>query len=182
MRVAGQEQDLIGLPSLRRKPPDDRSLEAGRKGEDIGRDDYDAKSRVVFGKWLDLSLENRGFVRHLDDNSNFAAAWSYVQYHLGRADVQANIYRSSDLFPSLESAWRSPYMREADPYYGGQKDRLMFETLAKKVPVAYIYSSDYEQMDSLMSTELQKYALGQETAQQALKNAANAIRSRTGRS
>ena len=40
----------------------------------ISRDDYDAKSRVVFGKWLDLSLENRGFVRHLDDNSNFAAA------------------------------------------------------------------------------------------------------------
>ena len=118
----------------------------------------------------------------LKSSSNFAAAWSYVQYHLGRADVQANIYRSSDLFPSLESAWRSPYMREADPYYGGQKDRLMFETLAKKVPVAYIYSSDYEQMDSLMSTELQKYALGQETAQQALKNAANAIRSRTGRS
>jgi ABC-type glycerol-3-phosphate transport system substrate-binding protein len=72
-------------------------------------------------------------------------------------------------------------MREADPYYGGQQDRLMFEKLAKQVPVAYVYSSDYEQMDSLMSAELQKYALGQETAQQALKNAANAIRSRTGR-
>jgi lactose/L-arabinose transport system substrate-binding protein len=117
----------------------------------------------------------------LKSSPTFAQAWSYVQYHLGRADVQANIYRSSDLFPSLESAWRSPYMREADPYYGGQKDRLLFETLAKQVPVAYIYSSDYEQMDSLMSAELQKYALGQETAQQALKNAANAIRSRTGR-
>jgi len=117
----------------------------------------------------------------LKSSPNFAPAWSYVQYHLGRADVQANIYRSSDLFPSLESAWRSPYMREADPYYGSQKDRLLFETLAKQVPVAYIYSSDYEQMDGLMSAELQKYALGQETAAQALKNAANAIRSRTGR-
>jgi lactose/L-arabinose transport system substrate-binding protein len=118
----------------------------------------------------------------LKSSPSFAAAWSYLKYHLGRADIQANIYRSSDLFPSLETAWRSPYMREADPYYAGQKDRLLFETLAKQVPVAYIYSSDYEQMDSLMSAELQKYALGQETAQQALKNAANAIRSRTGRS
>jgi ABC-type glycerol-3-phosphate transport system substrate-binding protein len=73
-------------------------------------------------------------------------------------------------------------MRQTDAYYGGEKQRQIFETLAKQIPVAYIYSSDYEQMDSLMSTELQKFALGKETAQQALKNAANAIRSRTGRS
>jgi lactose/L-arabinose transport system substrate-binding protein len=96
--------------------------------------------------------------------------------------VQAHTYQQTDLFPSLESAWRSPYMRQPDPYYGGQKDRLLFEQLARKIPVAHVYSSDYEQMDSLMSAELQKYALGKETAQQALKNAANAIRSRTGRS
>ena len=73
-------------------------------------------------------------------------------------------------------------MRQADEYYGGEKERVVFQTLAKQIPVAYIYSSDYEQMDSLMSSELQKFALGKETAQQALKNAANAIRSRTGRS
>jgi ABC-type glycerol-3-phosphate transport system substrate-binding protein len=117
----------------------------------------------------------------LKSSSNFSNGWAYVQYHLGRADVQANIYRASDLFPSLQTAWRSPYMSEPDPYYGGQKDRLLFQKLAQQVPVAYIYSSDYEQMDSLMSAELQKYALGKETARQALKNAANAIRSRTGR-
>ena len=113
---------------------------------------------------------------------NFQAAWQYVQWHLGRADVQAHMYVQSDIFPSLEAAWRSPYMRQADPYYGGEKDKLLFESLAKQIPVAHIYSSDYEQMDSIMSSELQKYALGQETAQQALKNAASAIRSRTGRS
>jgi lactose/L-arabinose transport system substrate-binding protein len=115
-------------------------------------------------------------------SSNFNAAWQYVQWHLGRADVQAHMYQQTDIFPSLESAWRSPYMRQADAYYGGEKQRQTFEALAKQIPVAYIYSSDYEQMDSLMSSELQKFALGKETAQQALKNAANASRSRTGRS
>src|ERR1039458_6663370 len=35
----------------------------------INRDDYDMKSRVTFGKWLDFTLDNRSFVRHLDDNS-----------------------------------------------------------------------------------------------------------------
>src|SRR5690348_1503459 len=60
-------------------------------------------------------------------SSNFNAAWQYVQWHLGRADVQARMYQQTDLFPSLESAWRSPYMRQADDYYGGQKERLLFE-------------------------------------------------------
>lgn len=115
-------------------------------------------------------------------SSNFNAAWQYVQWHLGRADVQARMYQQTDIFPALQAAWRSPYMRQADEYYGGEKQRQIFQTLAKQIPIAHIYSSDYEQMDSLMSAELQKFALGKETAAQALKNAANAIRSRTGRS
>ena len=40
----------------------------------LSRDDYDLKSRITFGKWLDFSLDNRGFVRHLDHNSYFGAA------------------------------------------------------------------------------------------------------------
>ncbi len=117
----------------------------------------------------------------LKSSSNPDTAWAYIQYHLGRADTQATIYRQTDLFPSLMTAWRSPFMREGDPYYGGQKVRLLFEQAARQTPVAHVYSSDYEQMDQLMSAELQKYALGKETAQQALKNAAKEIRSRTGR-
>jgi len=40
----------------------------------LSRDDYDIKSRLTFGKWLDFSLDNRSFVRHLDDNNYFAAS------------------------------------------------------------------------------------------------------------
>jgi hypothetical protein len=40
----------------------------------VSRDDYDLKSRITFGKWLDFSLDNRSFVRHLDDNNYFGAA------------------------------------------------------------------------------------------------------------
>jgi ABC-type glycerol-3-phosphate transport system substrate-binding protein len=113
--------------------------------------------------------------------SNMDAAWAYVQYHLGRADTQALIYKQLDIFPSLTTAWRSPYMREADPYYGGQEVRQLWIDAAKKIPRAYVYSSDYQQMNALVSNEVQKYGLGQETAQQALKNAAKEIRARTGR-
>jgi hypothetical protein len=40
----------------------------------ISRDDYNLKSRITFGKWLDFTLDNRSFIRHLDDNSYFGAA------------------------------------------------------------------------------------------------------------
>ena len=40
----------------------------------ISRDDYDSQARLTLGKWLDFSLENRGFIRHLDDNSFFGAS------------------------------------------------------------------------------------------------------------
>src|ERR1017187_724331 len=40
----------------------------------VSRDDYDMKSRLTFGKWLDFTLDNRSFVRHLDDNNYFAAS------------------------------------------------------------------------------------------------------------
>jgi hypothetical protein len=40
----------------------------------VSRDDYDLKSRITFGKWLDFSLDNRSFVRHLDDNNYFGAS------------------------------------------------------------------------------------------------------------
>jgi lactose/L-arabinose transport system substrate-binding protein len=114
-------------------------------------------------------------------SGNQPADWAYIQYHLGRADQQANIYRDTDIFPGLTTAWRSPYMREADPYYGGEKVRQLFETAAQHIPVAHVYSTDYEQMNSLLSTEIQRYALGKETAAQALHNAAKEIRARTGR-
>src|SRR5271157_2899753 len=34
----------------------------------ISRDDYEAKTRLTVGKWLDFRLDNRSFIRHLDNN------------------------------------------------------------------------------------------------------------------
>jgi len=39
----------------------------------VSRDDYDLKSRITFGKWLDFTLDNRSFIHHLDDVSYFGA-------------------------------------------------------------------------------------------------------------
>jgi len=39
----------------------------------LSRDDYDMKSQLADGKWLDVGLEARSFIRHLDDISSFYA-------------------------------------------------------------------------------------------------------------
>jgi hypothetical protein len=40
----------------------------------LSRDDYDLKSRITLGKWLDFTLDNRSFMRHLDDDNYYGAA------------------------------------------------------------------------------------------------------------
>ena len=40
----------------------------------FSQDDYRLKSQLNFANWLDIGLESRSFIRHLDLNSNFYAA------------------------------------------------------------------------------------------------------------
>ena len=109
------------------------------------------------------------------------AAWAYVQFHLGLPDEQVKIYVQTDLFPGLQTTYTDPAFQEPDPYFGGQQARAFFTEVAKDIPTAGVYSMDYQQMNSLLTPEIQKFALGQQSAKDALTNAANAIRDKTGR-
>ncbi len=117
-----------------------------------------------------------------DQSSQKDAARAYVEFHLGQDGSQLKIYEKTDIFPSLKSAFEDPFFQEADPYFGDQKVRTMFAEIAAKIPDAGIYSTDYQLMSSLATPEIQKFALGQQSAQQALANAAQLIRERTHRS
>jgi ABC-type glycerol-3-phosphate transport system substrate-binding protein len=117
-----------------------------------------------------------------DQSSQKDAARAYVEFHLGQSGSQLKIYEKTDIFPSLKSAFEDPFFQEADPYFGDQKVRTMFAEIAAKIPDAGIYSTDYQLMSSLATPEIQKFALGQQSAQQALANAAQLIRERTHRS
>ena len=110
------------------------------------------------------------------------AAWAYIEFHLGREDSQLEIYKESDLFPSLETTYTDPFFREPDPYFADQSVRSLFAEVVAEVPAAGVYTADYQEMNGLLTPELQRYAVGEQDAAQALKNAADAIRERTGRS
>jgi lactose/L-arabinose transport system substrate-binding protein len=117
----------------------------------------------------------------LEQSKNKDLAWTYVKFVLGRAESQLKMYEALDLFPSLESTYTSAVFKQTDPFFGNQNVRQTFAQVVKSVPEATVYSSDYQEMNSLMSTELQKFALGQQNAKDTLKSAAQKIRERTRR-
>jgi lactose/L-arabinose transport system substrate-binding protein len=110
------------------------------------------------------------------------AAWAYIEFHLGREDQQIEMYKQTDLFPSLETTYTDPFFEEPDPYFADQPVRSLFSEIVAQVPAAGVYSTDYQEMNGLLTPEIQRYAAGEQDAQTALKNAADGIRDRTQRS
>jgi ABC-type glycerol-3-phosphate transport system substrate-binding protein len=110
------------------------------------------------------------------------AAWAYTRFHLGLEESQLEMYRKLDIFPSLETTYDHPFFDEPDPYFAGDEARALFAEVVTEIPEGGVYSADYQLMNELMATELQKFALGQQSAGEALSNAAETIRARTGRS
>jgi ABC-type glycerol-3-phosphate transport system substrate-binding protein len=60
--------------------------------------------------------------------------------------------------------------------------RSLFAEVVAGVPAAGIYTANYQEMNGLLVAELQRYAVGEQDAEQALKRAADAIRERVERS
>jgi hypothetical protein len=54
----------------------------------ITRDDYESKSHLTLGKWLDFTLNSRSFVRHLDNN-----------YFMGASAISPDIFRIDSVAP-----------------------------------------------------------------------------------
>ncbi|MDQ3780651.1 MAG: sugar ABC transporter substrate-binding protein [Chloroflexota bacterium] len=118
----------------------------------------------------------------LETSEQKDAAWAYVEFHLGREASQLMIYKETDLFPALETTYTDPFFEEPDPYFADQPVRSLFTEIVAEVPDAGVYSAEYQEMNGLLTPELQRYAAGEQDATAALKNAADAIRERTQRS
>jgi lactose/L-arabinose transport system substrate-binding protein len=117
----------------------------------------------------------------LADSEQQEAAWAYVQFHLGRIESQLTMYEASDFFPALEPTYEDTAFHEPDPYFGDDKVRELFAGVVADIPNAGVYTADYQEMNTILAAEIQKYALGDQTAEEALANAAQTIRDQTGR-
>lgn len=114
-------------------------------------------------------------------SSNPEAAWAFIEYMGLDTENQIEQYAYSDYFPALTSTYDDALFAEADPYFGDQVTREVYADVAASVPYAFIYDSEYyNTVAGALATAVQNFALGNMTAEEALQDAANAVRLETG--
>jgi lactose/L-arabinose transport system substrate-binding protein len=115
-----------------------------------------------------------------DQSQNKEAAWALTEFLFGHVEQQVAMFKSSDFFPSLEAAYADPVFQEPDPFFADQAVRPIYVDVVKEVPIAHVYGPHYPEMNGFVATAIQKVATGQMSPADALKEAADAIRSQTG--
>lgn len=107
---------------------------------------------------------------------NPEAAWAFVEFVLGREESQIKIFEISGFIPSLETTYDDPIFEEPDPFFAGQKTRVIYADVMQKIPQAGIYGPYYNMMNGAVSVAIQRYATGDASAEDALRDAAEEIR------
>src|SRR5258706_3782964 len=111
-----------------------------------------------------------------EGSKNPDAARAFIEYmNLDTANQVAE-FVYSDYFPANKATYADPFFQEKDPYFGDQVTRSLFADVAKNVPYGYIYGQYAVTMSNSTAKALQNYALGTMSAEEALKQAADAVR------
>lgn len=115
-----------------------------------------------------------------EQSQNKEAAWALTEFLFGRVENQVAMFKSSDFFPSLEAAYDDAVFSEPDPFFADQPVRPVYVDVVKEVPIAHVYGPHYPEMNGFVATAIQKVATGDMSPEDALKEAAEAIRAQTG--
>ncbi|GEM_PF-235789 len=115
-----------------------------------------------------------------EQSTNKDAAWAFIQFMILRPQNDLKLFAYSDYFPALQSIYSDALFSEPDSYFGGQVTRQVFAKAAAAIPEANIYGPYGRTMGTAVNTAVQKYATGNATAAQALKEAADSVRVETG--
>jgi ABC-type glycerol-3-phosphate transport system substrate-binding protein len=113
-------------------------------------------------------------------STNPDAAWAFIEFMLLRKENQVKIFEYSDYFPAYEVTYDDPLFNKPDEYFGGQVTRTVFADVARQIPIANQYGPLSQTVRGAVATAIQTYAMGQMSAEDALKEAADAIRTETG--
>ena len=114
------------------------------------------------------------------NSSNPEAAWAFVEFMFLRNDNMIKLFEFSDYFPANAATYDDPLFQQPDDYFGGQATRLVYAEAANEIPVANQYGPYSQTIRGTLATAVQKFAMGQMSAEEALKEAADNIRTETG--
>lgn len=108
-------------------------------------------------------------------STNPEAAWALIKFLNFDAANNAAIFGHADIFPAYFPVYKEPVFQEADPYFGDQKTRAFFADVAKNSPKDYLLGAYGKTMNDKVLIAIQKFAMGQMSAADALKEAAEAV-------
>ena len=112
-----------------------------------------------------------------DTSKNKDAAWAYVEFMLGREESQLNMYKTMDVFPSLETTYSDEFFNEDMPYFGNQKARSVFADTVSQIPVIS-YTKNYSQANESIREAYAKIIYNNISVEQALKEANDQVKSK----
>jgi lactose/L-arabinose transport system substrate-binding protein len=115
-----------------------------------------------------------------DQSQNKDAAWAFVSFITANSTSQNKIFAYSDIFPSYEPAYADVLYTEPDSFFAGEAVRQYYLAASKIVPTGTVYGQYYSMMHGYVATAIQKFATGSMSAADALKEAADTVRSQSG--
>ncbi|MEW6706467.1 MAG: extracellular solute-binding protein [Pseudomonadota bacterium] len=108
------------------------------------------------------------------------AAWDFVLFMTTRKDVQLNSLRVMDAFPALLAAHDDAAMEEPIEFLGGERARLLWRDIARKVPAIPVNKYDAMATDIIRAEFEQVISEGKDI-RQALADAKALLERRTRR-
>jgi multiple sugar transport system substrate-binding protein len=106
------------------------------------------------------------------------AAWKFVQFALATKDAQNTMFKTVDYFPGYIPAWSDAMYNEGDPYFGGQKARALWVSIAKSIKPTFSTLMD-STVDSILGTTVNTGLNEGLTSTQILEKAKAAIQEQT---
>ena len=138
------------------------------------------------GKWgvarmpggIDTSNWGGSYLAIPTQSQNKELAWEFIKYALATSDAQNAMFKAVDYFPGYIPAWNDPMYSEEDPFFGGQKTKLVWVDIAKNTQPTFNTLMDVaaeEAMQNAVRTGLNENL----TADQIIANVKDKIQNET---
>lgn len=104
-------------------------------------------------------------------SANVDAAWSFIENTVLADDVML-AFRTDPtrggVLPAITSVYADPSMVRPLEFFGGQNTTELYLNVYQDVPAVGIWGADYTAINDVVRTAIQRFALGEATAQEAL--------------
>lgn len=107
-------------------------------------------------------------------------AWAFLQNSYLNKDVTGDLLSTHKLVPAYIPALEHPYYTEPNPFYGGQEVGKLDKEIQQAASCKFPYTEHYAEALDLILVEMQEVWAGNKNVDQAIEDAAAAIREAIG--